>query len=899
LTKPRQRKIEKIAAVRGSRRESRPDRRQPAAWLPVVGLGASAGGLDAIEAFLRHLPPSSGVAIVIVQHLDPTHKGLMVELLQRTTALPVSEIRDRTKLEHDHVYVIPPDKDLSILHGYLHVMKPVAPRGLRLPIDVFFRSLAEDQKERSIGVVLSGMGTDGTLGLRAIKEQAGVCFVQEPTSAKFDGMPRSAILAGVADAVAPVEELPAKILGYLQHVPPAAHPEPLAADRPGAMEKIFILLRHHTGHDFSQYKRSTLARRIERRMALHQISDIDSYVRYLQENPVEARVLFKELLIGVTSFFRDDGVWDDLAKKVLPPMLAHRPAGAPLRAWVPACSTGEEAYSLAMVIREALESSKPAADVAVQVFATDLDKDAIDQARVGEYQNHIVGDVPPHRLRRFFVQVETGYRVTREIRETVVFAPHDLIMDAPFTRLDIISCRNLFIYLTPELQKKLLALFHYALSPGGILILGTAETPSGTPELFAPIGTKIRLFRRIDGVDRADFFDIPAFLSSPARHVPAARPGTRGPGTTLAAMADQLLLARNSQPTVLTTEKGEILYLRGRTGAVLEPVTGGVDWNIFAMARGSLRYELSSTFRKAVREDRAITLAGIQIDATGAEGPVFDVTIEPINEPEGLRGTVLTVFTESSTAVTAAATASARSKASTGEAAAVGRLKREIRASREEMQRSREEMQISQEELQSTNEELQSTNEELTTSQEEMQSMNEELQTLNQELQAKVDDLSRADNDMKNLLDSTDVATLFLDAALKVRRFTAQTTRLFKLIPGDVGRPISDLAVAVTYPTMADDAREVLRRLVPLERAIKTEDGRWLAARVLPYRTLEDKIDGVVITFADITLAKNLEASLRQAQSALEKRLEEQTAELKKSRQRPGKINRGDDDGAG
>jgi two-component system, chemotaxis family, CheB/CheR fusion protein len=898
MTKPRRRKIGKVVATGESSRKSRRTRQPRPGWLPVVGVGASAGGLEAIEAFLQHVPPSSGLAFVIVQHLDPSHKGLMVELLQRTTAMPVAEVRDRMKVEGDHVYLIPPDRDLTILHGSLHLMKPVGPRGLRLPIDVFFRSLAEDQKERSIGVVLSGMGTDGTLGLRAIKEQAGVGFVQEPTSAKFDGMPRSAIAAGVADAIAPVEELPAKILGYLQHVPKVVRPEPAAEDHPGVMEKIFILLRHHTGHDFSQYKRSTLARRIERRMALHQIGELDSYVRYLQENPVEARVLFKELLIGVTSFFRDEAVWDELGKAVLPPMLADRPAGAPLRAWVPACSTGEEAYSLAMVVREALELAKPAVDVAVQVFATDLDKDAIDQARLGEYQNHIVGDVSPQRLRRFFVQVETGYRVAREIRETVVFAPHDLIMDPPFTRLDIISCRNLFIYLTPELQKKLLALFHFALAPGGILVLGTAETPSGTPELFAPIGAKMRLFRRIDSVDRTDFFDIPAFLSAPGRQVSPARPGTRS-GTTVAGMADQLLLERHLHPTVLTTEKGEILYLRGRTGAVLEPVTGGVDWNIFAMARGSLRYELSSAFRKALREDKPVTLRGVQIDPAGADGLIFDVTVEPINAPEGLRGTVLTVFTEPPAAQPAASpSGSARSKASSTEAAAVGRMKREIRASREEMQRSREEMQISQEELQSTNEELQSTNEELTTSQEEMQSMNEELQTLNQELQAKVDDLSRADNDMKNLLDSTDIATLFLDASLKVRRFTAQTSRLFKLIPGDVGRPISDLAVALIYPTMADDAREVLRRLVPMERAIATEDGRWLAARVLPYRTLEDKIDGVVITFADITVAKKLEASLREAQAALEKRLEKRTAELKQSRLRPRKVDRGDDEPA-
>jgi two-component system CheB/CheR fusion protein len=896
LTKPRRKMARKSAVARRLPQESRRGRAQRAAWLPVVGIGASAGGLEAIEAFLRHVPPSSGIAFVVVQHLDPTHKGMMVELLQRVTTMPVGEVRDRGRVEPDHVYVIPPDRDLSILHGVLHLMKPVGPRGLRLPIDLFFRSLADDQRERSIGVVLSGMGTDGTQGLRAIKAQAGVAFVQAPTSAKFDGMPRSAISAGVADVTAPAEELPAKIIGYLRHGPHMVRTEAPQADAQGAMEKIFILLRHHIGHDFSQYKRSTLARRIERRMALHQIGGIDSYVRYLQENPLEARVLFKELLIGVTSFFRDPDVWDELRRKVLPPMLAHRLAGAPLRVWVPGCSTGEEAYSLAMVLREALEQTKSAAELAVQVFATDLDKDAIDQARLGEYQNNIAGDVSPERLRRFFVQGETGYRVGREIRESLVFAPHDLIMDAPFTRLDIISCRNLFIYLTPELQQRVLALFHYALNPGGLLILGTAETPSGTPELFAAIGGKMRLYRRIDTVDRSELFQIPTLLSASARSLPSDRPGTRRASATFASLADQLLLERNSKPTVLTTEKGEILYLRGRTAAVLEPVTGGADWNIFAMARGALRYELGSAFSKALREDKPITRRDIQVEPNDVRGPTFDVTVEPINAPEGLRGTVMTVFTEAPPVLTVAATGSARSRTATADAAAVARLQREVRTSHEEMQRSREEMQTSQEELQSTNEELQSTNEELTTSKEEMQSMNEELQTLNQELQAKVDDLSRVNNDMKNLLDSTDIATLFLDGALKVRRFTAQTSRIFKLIPGDVGRPISDLAVALVYPTMAEDARQVLRRLVPLETAIATDDGRWLAARVLPYRTLDDKIDGVVITFADITVGKQLEATLREAQSGLEKRLDKQTAELKRSRASPREIARGDDE---
>ena len=849
---------------------------------PIVGIGASAGGLEALEQFLGHVPAGSGMAFVIVQHLDPTHKGIMPELLQRATGMKVIQVKDRTRVRPDCVYVIPPNKDMSILHGVLHLLEPAAPRGLRLPIDFFLRSLAQDQQEHSIGVILSGMGSDGTLGLRAIKEKAGVVLVQEPATAKFDGMPRSAIDAGLADIVAPVDELPGKIIAYLQRTPLIARTEAALEDKTqSALEKAVILLRAHTGHDFSLYKRNTLYRRIERRMGIHQINKMAAYVRYLQENSQELDLLFKELLIGVTNFFRDPAAWEQLREQAIPALLASRSPGQALRAWVPGCSTGEEAYSLAIVFKEAVEQAKPKGNFALQIFATDLDRDAIDKARQGVFPDNIAADVSPERLSRFFAKEERGYRVRKEIREMVIFAPQNLIMDPPFTKLDILSCRNLLIYLTPEVQKKLIPLFHYSLSPGGILFLGSAETIGGFTDLFAPLSGKSRIFRRTESGLRPEPVEFPSSFSAAPPAGPEARPAPKPP-LSLQSLADQLVLQRYSPPAVLVNDKGDIFYISGRTGKYLEPAAGKANWNIFAMAREGLRYELSGAFQKALRQKDSVTLHGLKVGTNGGEQCV-DVTVQRLEEPGPLQGLVMIVFTD--VAAPVAAKAAVRPPKAHARSARLAELEQELlqvraeaRATHEEMQTSQEELRSANEELQSTNEELQSTNEELTTSKEEMQSLNEELQTVNTELQAKVDELSRASNDMKNLLNSTDIATLFLDNDLNVRRFTPQATKIIKLIPADVGRPITDLASELRYPELAEDAREVLRTLASAEKPIGARDGRWFTVRIMPYRTLDDRIDGVVITFADITAAKTLEAKLRAKQAGLEKRVADQSA---------------------
>ncbi len=835
---------------------------------------------------MKNVPVKCGMAFVIVQHLDPTRKGLMAELLQRCTPMKVTQVKDRTFVRQDCVYVIPPNKDMSILHGALHLFEPELARGLRLPIDYFLRSLAQDQQQLSIGVILSGMGSDGTLGLRDIKEKAGLTLAQEPTSAKFDSMPRSVIDAGLADIVAPAEELPEKIMALLKRKPLADDKDPgLEEKMRGGLEKILILLRTRTGHDFTFYKSNTLYRRIERRMSIHQIDKIASYVRYLQENPQELDLLFKEMLIGVTSFFRDPAIWKLLREETLPTLLAGRTGGT-LRAWVAGCSTGEEAYSLAIVFKEVMEKLKPKKIFKLQIFASDLDKDAIDKARQGFFLENISADVSPEQLRRYFTKESNGYRVRPEIRELVIFSPHSLIMDPPFTKLDFMSCRNLLIYLTQEMQKKLLPLFHYCLNPGGVLVLGSAETIGHFTDLFGTVNAKARIYRRTETPLRPDRIEFPASFA-PALTDGKIEQLPSKSYQSLQSLAEQMILHRYSPPSVLTNEQGDILYISGRTGKYLEPAAGKANWNIFAMARDGLRYELTGAFHKALKQDGPVILQGLKIDSDIER--LVNISVEKLAETESLRGMVMIVFNEITLPLNLKASAKKgkpqpSNKRLTEVELELQQTRLELQNTREQMQTSHEELKSTNEEIQSTNEEMQSTNEELTTSKEEMQSLNEELQTVNTELQGKLDELSRSNNDMKNLLNSTDVATLFLDKELKVRRFTTQATKIINLIPGDIGRPITDLSSDLIYPDLAEDAHEVLRQLGFTEKPICSRDGRWFTVRIMPYRTLDDRIDGVVITFWDISVAKALEGKMQDIQTHLETRLAEQSKEIKKAK---------------
>jgi len=840
---------------------------------PIVGIGSSAGGLAALEQFLRHVPVDCGLAFVIVQHLDPNHKGLMPELLQRVTKMPVHQVKDRMRVEPNSVYQIPPNKDMSILNGVLHLFDPVQARGLRLPIDFFLRSLALDHQELSIGIVLSGMGSDGTLGLRAIKEKAGLVAVQEPASAQFDSMPRSAIDAGLADIVAPAEELPDKILAYLKYVPFITNETAVLEERhKSALEKVIILLRAKTGQDFSLYKKNTMYRRIERRMGIHQIDRIATYVRFLQENPQEIELLFREQLIGVTSFFRDPEEWARLIGEALPAMLATRPKGGTLRAWSAGCSTGEEAYSLAIAFKEALAKLKPKVSYSLQIFATDLDQDAIGRARLGVYPLSISSDISPERLQQFFILEEKGYRIGREIREMVTFATQNLIMDPPFTKLDILICRNLLIYLMPELQKRLIPLFHYSLNHGGCLFLGSAETISAFGDLFIPLHARSRLFRRTGTLLRTEPLAFPATFTPALPGLPQEVTMPKS-AVNLQTLADRLLLADYSPAAVLTNNQGDVLYINGRTGKYLEPAAGKANWNIFAMTREELRFELTGAFQKAVRENQTLCVKGCKVGTNGGTQNV-DIKIQPLEKPAALGGMVLVVFQEVS--VPKLVKSHKKYKPGSEEHQRVVDLEEELDHSRAEllalregMQGSQEELKSMNEELQSTNEELQSTNEELTTSKEELQSMNEELQTVNAEQTSKMEELGRVNNDMKNLLNSTEIITLFLDNQLQVQRFTAGANKLFKLLPGDIGRPLTDITSSLHYPALAEDALEVLRTLATVEKQVAAGDGHWFMVRIMPYRTLENMINGVVLTFTNISSAKQQEQQLKEASMML------------------------------
>lgn len=842
---------------------------------PVVGIGASAGGLEALEQFFEHMPVNCGMAFVIIQHLDPNHVGIMPELLQRTTTMKVFQATDRLKLKPNHLYVIPPNKSMSILNGALHLFEPVQSHGLRLPIDIFFRSLADDKQAKSIGIILSGMGSDGSLGLKAIKEKDGLALVQDPVTAKFDAMPRSAIAAVAVDVVASVVDLPNKLFSCLKFVPSVKKEANLVATETSGLEKIIILLRDYTGHDFSLYKKNTLFRRIERRKGVNQIDKINNYVRFLQENPGEIEILFKELLIGVTSFFRDPSVWENLRDKILPPMLSKFPDGYVLRAWVPACSTGEEAYTLAITFVEALEKMKPGKSLSIQIFATDLDVDAIEKARKGIFPNKLAEEISPAHLKRFFTLEGAYYRVNTALRETVVFAPQNVIKDPPFTKLNIVSCRNMLIYLESELQKKLISLFNYSLIPGGILLLGTAETLGTQSVGFEELDAKFKIFKRTATGFTSELVNYPSSFHQrkPASPLPKLAPAKTM--DNIQTLTDQVLLQHYAPASVLVNQKGDILYITGRTGKYLEPVAGKANWNIYVMAREGLNQQLPGAFRKVLRNFDPVILKNVKIGANGGSQFV-DVTIQRLQSPEPIRGMVIVVFNDVPAMLMQDDKGSKVRKSASGTRA--NELEIELQRSTEELQSTREEMQTSQEELksineelQSTNEELQSTNEELTTSKEEMQSLNEELQTVNIELQNKVNDYLRANDDMNNLLNSTEIATLFLDKDLHIRRFTDQATKIFKLRSTDIGRPFTDLVSDLKYPDIDKHAREVLRSLTTIQTAISTHDNRWFKIRIMPYRTIDDHIDGLVITFSDITVAKKLEIELKKANDALRK----------------------------
>jgi two-component system, chemotaxis family, CheB/CheR fusion protein len=820
---------------------------------PIVGIGASAGGLEAFEQFFRSVPAESGMAFVLVPHLDPGHASILTEILQRSTTMPVVEALDQMKVAPNRVYVIPPNRDMAIFHGTLQLSVPEQPRGQRMPIDAFLRSLAEDQGEHAIGIILSGTGTDGTLGLRAILGAGGITLVQEPATAKYDGMPSSAIQAGYATHVLPVEKMPEVLLSgaRIQNLREQTPSPPAAVS---GMNRILMLLRSATGHDFSLYKKSTIGRRIERRMSQHDIEDMEIYARYLKEHPDEIQVLFKELLINVTSFFRDPEAFAALKKDILPQLFADKPEDYVFRAWVAGCATGEEAYSIAIILREHMDETRQ--EFRVQLYATDLDDDAIAVARAGLYPPNIAQDVSPERLRRFFVKDDAGYRVKKEIREMVVFAVQNAIKDPPFTRLDLLCCRNLMIYLEAEPQNRLIHTFHYTLKPGGVLFLSPSESIGNHPGLFEPLNRKWKFYRVIPSAAST--------RAVMARGVSVTPGGAKAPEedmkkskeTNFAELTRRVLLQSYAPASVMTDVKGNILFVHGETGKYLRPAPGQATLNIVEMAREGLQLELRVALQNAA-QGAPVTDQEVMIKHNG-ETQAVSLSVRQLPDPDN-QGLLLVSFRDVAQPAPARAGRGKRS-AGPGEARRIGELERELaytkenlQATIEEQQASNEELKSTNEELQSTNEELQSTNEELETSKEELQSVNEELTTVNAELQAKIEQLAGMQNDMKNLLDNINIGTIFLDEHLVIRRFTREAANIYRLVATDVGRPLGDIKANIEGNDLQADALKVLETLAPCERELHTADGVYYLARIQPYRTLDNVIEGVVLTFTDIT----------------------------------------------
>ena len=866
---------------------------------PIVGIGASAGGLEAFEQFFRNVPPDSGMAFVLVSHLDPSHASILTEILQRTTAMPVVEAQDQMKVAPNSVYAIPPNRDMAIFHGALQLNVPEQPRGQRMPIDAFLRSLAEDQGERAVGIILSGTGTDGTLGLRAILGAGGVSLVQEPATAKYDGMPNSAINAGYATHVLAVEKMPEALLSGIRalNLPPAA-----PAVITGGLNRILMQLRSATGHDFTQYKKSTIGRRIERRMSMHDIEDKEMYARYLREHPAEAQALFKELLINVTNFFRDPEAFDALKQDILPQLFADKPEDYVFRVWVAGCATGEEAYSIAILLREFMDETHQ--EFKVLLYATDLDDDAIAVARAGAYPPNIAQDVHPERLRRFFVKDDAGYRVKKNIREMVIFAIQNVIKDPPFTRLDLLSCRNLMIYLEPEIQNRLIPAFHYALKPDGVLFLSPSESIASHPELFAPLNRKWKFYRAIGSMaSTRAVMDGGLVWTKDANAKGVDDVVKKTKEINFAELTKRALLQSFAPASVVTDVKGNLLYVHGDTGKYLRPAPGQATLNVIEMAREGLQLELRTALLLAAAGSEA---AGSEFADKGAAFQSKEVSVKtnghfqlvtlnvrPLPVQDSGEKLLLVSFQDVAHPMSekrvseklapgltyaghgkpghnkGAPGASGQERAEELERE-LAYTKENLQATIEEQQASNEELKSTNEELQSTNEELQSTNEELETSKEELQSVNEELVTVNAELQAKIEQLAGMQNDMKNLLDNVNVGTIFLDQHLAIRRFTRDAARAYRLVATDVGRPLIDIKSDIEGADLLAKAQSVLDTLVPWEREVRAVGGTWYLARILPYRTLDNVIDGVVLTFTDISQRVQAEAAVQEARELAE-----------------------------
>ena len=847
---------------------------------PVIGIGASAGGLEAFGKFFSTMPIDTGMTFVMIQHLDPTHTSNMVNLLKRQTQMPVAEATDGMKLEPNHVYMVPPNKNMTITDRTLRLEEQPERPGISHSIDLFFRSLATDLQEKAICIILSGTGNDGSRGARAVKAEMGMVMVQEPKTAGYDGMPMAAVDAGVADFVLPPEEMPEQLIQYIRksYGKRRIRREQIKIQT-GTLSNILSLVRSKTKHDFTGYKQSTINRRIERRMSINQIDDINQYLRYLSEHTGEVEALVKDFLINVTSFFRDKEAFSIL-KEYMKTYISRKTDGEEIRAWVTGCSTGEEAYSMAIVLEEAQEEL--GRFFRLQIFGTDLDQDAIEAARTGIYPPSIIADVSKERLDRFFIRKDDHFQIKRELREKLIFAVQDIIIDPPFTRMDLISARNLLIYFESELQRKLIPMFNYALNQGGVLFLGTAETVGEFTDGFEIIDRKWKMYREKTKTSESGF----RFIEHPSwKEPPEATPKitfqAHHPHEPAEPSSENILL--EALPTAVLIDRNyQVIYTHGKTGRFMELPEGKPNMNILDMVRIELRAVLTTGFKEALSKGEKIIRQGTRIKVNGSSIGVR-MTITPVSgEAEGQ----LIITFEEGPVNSGRKSRELKDRQTVELEQELQFTKETLRSTIEELETANEELRSANEEYQSTNEELQSTNEELETSREELQSLNEELTTVNTEHQKKIEELSTINDDMNNLLNSTGVATIFLNEDLKLQRFTPAATMIFNLINSDVNRPISDITSQVRDHNITAQAQSVLDDLIPRSENVRTSDGKWYEMRINPYRTTENAISGVVVTFIDVTKRKQAEEEAVCAREELEDRIRDRTRELSESERR-------------
>jgi two-component system CheB/CheR fusion protein len=854
---------------------------------PIVGIGASAGGLAAFEAFFVAMPADKEInmAFVLVQHLAPDHKSILTELLQRHTSMTVLAVEDGVIVKPNHVYIIPPDRDMAFMHGSLQLLKPVIPRGHRFPVDFLFSSLAQDLGEKAIVIILSGTGSDGTLGMREIKAEGGMAIVQSITSAEFSGMPQSAIDTGLVDYVLSPESMAEQLSHYAKYSfvrprAPIIHP---LSSKDNSLKKLFILLRAKTGHDFSEYKQSTIGRRIDRRMAMQQITSLAGYVKYLQQTPEEIEILFNEFLIGVTSMFRDPEAFHEIEKVITAQLFENKRSGDEVKVWICGCSTGEEAYSIAILLQEKLDllsqKNRPN-DFKVQIFASDINSLAIQKARQGFFPEDISRVITPERLGRYFIfdSNTKNYRISTSIREMIIFSEQDVIKDPPFSKLDLISCRNLMIYMQPVLQQKIISLFHYALKTDGFLFLGTSETTGEMSSLFTILDHKQKLYQRktIGYATKPSVFkSSPPEITTPEQNSPMVLTQ----GNSLQHLAEKALLQQVIQAGILVNRKGDILYLHGRTGMYLEAVTGGIEsYNVLKMAREGLQSELIVALHKAVSDNVIVKRSGLRVKTNG-DFRTVNLTVSPltgsIGEKNGSLMFMLVLETEALKLGTSTEVSTATEKVDVKARIAI--LEQSVRdkdsfiqSVTEDQQSAFEELKSANEELQSINEELQSTNEELETSKEELQSVNEELASTNCELQGKALESAHLNDDMNNLIVGTGIATIFVDLQLKILRFTPGLAQIISLIDTDIGRHLMHFTSTLKdYNRLEKDLESMLQSLIPNEVEVQTLNGSYYMLRMLPYRTIDNRIVGAVINFINITEHKQAELSLKMANDQL------------------------------